>query len=223
LDEIFEFPRYVLEGLRQPLEDGTITVCRARERAEFPARTLLVAAVNPCPCGYYGHPRGLCECSLERVMAYQSRLSGPLLDRIDLHLVLAPVTIDQLHSLTLGESSAQVAERVVRARQIQASRHAAGEVHGRLNATLTGIDLDRVAKPTGSALGRLRTAVDHLGLSARGYTKVRRVARTYADLEGSTAVRPGHFEQALSCRKLGKRTAESADEAAAAPVVVQRP
>ena len=148
-------------------------------------------------------------------MAYQSRLSGPLLDRIDLHLVLAPVTIDALHSSKLGESSTQVAERVVRARQIQAARYTAGEVHGRLNATLTGTDLDRVSKPTGSALGRLRTAVDCLGLSARGYTKVRRIARTFADLDGSAAVKPSHFDDALTCRKLGRHTADSGDAAAA--------
>jgi magnesium chelatase family protein len=202
LDEVFEFPRAVLEGLRQPLEDGLITVCRARERAEFPARALLVAAVNPCPCGYFGDPRDLCDCGKRRVEAYQSRLSGPLLDRIDLQLVLEPVGLDQLQSADRGESSAIVAERVARARQVQAARHARGEVSARINATLTVADLDRVAQPTGMAMGLLRTAVDHLRLSARGYTKVRRVARTFADLDGSAAVQPGHFREAVDCRKL---------------------
>ena len=214
LDELGEFQRHVLEGLRQPLESGSITVCRARARTTFPARPLLVAAVNPCPCGHSGDPLGRCRCSPERIRAYRGRMSGPLLDRIDLHLVLPPVTLEQLHSTGSGESAAQVRARVLAARALQAERRRQGITSAPLNAELQGKDLDRVAVPDAAATALLRTAVDCLGLSARGYTKVRRVARTIADLEGSDGVRAGHFAGALQCRSLERPLGEPADLAA---------
>ena len=130
LDEIPEFRRSALEALRQPLEDGEVTIARARARATFPARPLVVAAANPCPCGYAGDPRGRCGCSAERVHSYRARLSGPLLDRIDLHVSLPPVDVAALASRAIGESSASVRERVVRAREIQLDRQQRGETRG---------------------------------------------------------------------------------------------
>jgi magnesium chelatase family protein len=209
LDELAEFPRHVLEGLRQPLEGGAITVCRARARTTFPARPVLVAAINPCPCGHAGDALGRCRCSPERVRAYRGRISGPLLDRIDLHLVLPPVTLEQLHATAAEESSARVRDRVVVARALQTERHRCGITSAALNASLGSSDLDRVAVPDAVATSLLRTAVDRLGLSARGYAKVRRVARTIADLEGCDAVRAGHFAEALQCRSLDHALGEA--------------
>lgn len=202
LDELCEFPRTVLEGLRQPLESGHIAICRSRAKATFPAKPLLVAAANPCPCGFAGDSLGRCRCSPEQVRVYRARLSGPLLERIDLLLTLPPVTMDQLRDRALGESSASVGARVRAARAIQTERRHRGATAGGLNAMLEGGDLDRVAEPDGPSLTLLRTAVDQLGLSARGYQRVRRVARTIADLEGSDAVLSCHVAEALLCRPL---------------------
>jgi magnesium chelatase family protein len=205
LDELLEFRRYVLEGLRQPLEDGIVTICRARTRAAFPARPLLVCAVNPCPCGYAGNLSARrCECPPERIRSYRSRLSGPLLDRIDIHLVVPAVTLDELAGTQPGESSAAVRERVARARGMQLERARKGETRSPYNATLSQRDLDRVAplEPRSQAL--LRRAVQELGLSARAYVKLRRLSRTIADLEGSDAVLHEHFVAALQARSLDK-------------------
>jgi magnesium chelatase family protein len=161
-----------------------------------------VQGANPCPCGHAGDALGRCRCSPERIRAYRGRLSGPLLDRIDLHLVLPPVTLEQLHASTSGESSARVRERVVGARALQAERSRRGTTTVTINAALQGRDLDRVSVPDATATSLLRTAIDRLGLSARGYAKVRRIARTIADLEGSDAVRAAHFAEALQCRSL---------------------
>jgi magnesium chelatase family protein len=204
LDELLEFPRGVLEVLRQPLEDGQVTICRARTRATFPARPMLVAAVNPCPCGYAGDPRGRCACGPERVRAYRSKLSGPLLDRIDLHLVLAPVDVSSLTASSLGESSATVRARVVAARGMQLQRHAAGEVRGRVNAELSSSELERVAKPDRAGAQLLSRAVEQLGLSARAYGKVLRVARSLADLEGVDGLRSVHVAEAVQARLLDR-------------------
>jgi magnesium chelatase family protein len=214
LDELCEFPRQVLEGLRQPLESGQIAVCRARAKATFPAKPVLVAASNPCPCGFKDDPHGRCRCRPEQVRTYCGRLSGPLLERIDLQLILPPVTMDQLRDHALGESSAVVAERVARARALQSERRRRGETTASLNSALEGRELDRIAEPDAAALAILRTAVDQLGLSARGYHRVRRVARTIADLEGSDAVLLHHFTEALMCRRLD-RTARGREPLAA--------
>lgn len=200
LDELLEFRRGVLEALRQPLEDGTVTICRARARAVFPARPVVLGAVNPCPCGYHGDGRRRCACGAERVRAYQARLSGPLLDRIDVQIALPPVDVTQLSGLAEGETSATIRARVTRARAIQSARHARGEVGATTNGALSTRDLDRVGQPDAPGLALLCQAVDRMGLSARAYAKALRVARTVADLEGTERISVRHVAEAIVLR-----------------------
>ncbi len=216
LDELLEFKRHVLEALRQPLEDGCVSVVRARARATFPARPMLVAAVNPCPCGYAGDARQRCTCSLDRVRQYRSRLSGPLLDRIDLHIALPPVDVLALQSRERGEASAVVRARVVRARAAQAERVRRREVQSRTTAELTAREVERVAAPDAEGERVLALAVERLGLSARAYAKVLRVARTIADLEGTDAIRACHVAEAIHARLLDREVALAPPPARAA-------
>jgi magnesium chelatase family protein len=211
LDEILEFRRSALEALRQPLEDGEIVIARVRSRAKLPARPIVVAAANPCPCGYAGDLSRRCGCSEDRVRSYRSRLSGPLLDRIDLHVSLPPVDVASLASRAFGESSALVRHRVMQARAVQRSRHRAGEVSAQRNAELSAHDIEAVARPDAAGMRIIAAAVDRLGLSARAYGKVLRVARTLADLEGATAVNATHVAEAVQARVF--------DRQAPAPVV----
>lgn len=205
LDELAEFRRSALESLRQPLEDGVLTIARAKVRTTFPARPLLVAAVNPCPCGYAGDTTGRCRCSVDRVRAYRAKLSGPLLDRIDVHVRLPAVDVGSLQNTEHGENSRSVRERVVRARGMQAERARRGETSTSVNALLLSRDLDRVAKPDDVGTRLLVGAVEQLGLSARAYTKVLRVARTIADLEGCDYLRSAHVAEAIQSRVLDRR------------------
>jgi magnesium chelatase family protein len=200
LDEVLEFRRSALEALRQPLEDREVTIVRARSRATFPANPLVIAAANPCPCGYAGDPSGRCRCTDERIRAYCARLSGPLLDRIDLHVSLPPVDVAALSSRSLGESSAQVRERVALARRIQADRYERGESHAATNAQLSSHDIERIGRPDATGMRIIVAAVEKLGLSARAYGKVLRVARTIADLAGATAVSATHVAEAVQGR-----------------------
>ena len=203
LDELLEFRRNVLESLRQPLEDGQITICRARFRAVFPARPLVVAAVNPCPCGYEGDKSGRCTCSRERVRQYRARLSGPLLDRIDLHVTLPPVEVTHLQSQERGEASEAVRARAIAARAVQIGR-ARRDVEATSNGALSPRDLERVAAPDLAGKNLLAAAMSRLGLSARAYGKVLRVARTIADLEGASAVGSPHIAEAIHLRLLDR-------------------
>jgi magnesium chelatase family protein len=203
LDELLEFRRNVLESLRQPLEDGQITICRARVRATFPARPLVVAAVNPCPCGYSGEKSRRCTCSPDRVRQYRARLSGPLLDRIDLHIVLPPVDVAHLQGHQRGEPSDAVRERTIAARAAQIGR-SRRDVEATSNAALSPRDLERVATPDAAGQKLLGSAMERLGLSARAYGKVLRVARTIADLEGDVAVRSPHIAEAIQLRLLDR-------------------
>ncbi|UQA55250.1 YifB family Mg chelatase-like AAA ATPase [Polyangium aurulentum] len=203
LDELLEFKRSALEVLRQPLEDGVVTLCRAHSRITFPARPLLVAAVNPCPCGFAGEERR-CTCAPERVRAYRARLSGPLLDRIDLQVVLPPVEVAHLSAKERGEGSEAVRRRVIAAREIQAQRRASGEVSAATNGEIPQVDLDRVATPDVAGAQVLAQAVERLGLSARAYSKVLRVARTIADLDGSDPVLSRHVAEAIGARLLDR-------------------
>ncbi len=210
LDELFEFRRGVLEALRQPLEDGVVTVCRARARATFPAKPLVVAAVNPCPCGFAGERSRRCSCSIDRVRAYRAKLSGPLLDRLDLQILLPPVELSSLQRSAPGESSAKVRDRVLAARAVQAARRAAGEVSARTNGELSLRDLERVAAPDDAGARILASAVERLGLSARAYSKVLRVARTIADLDGATSVRASYVAEAVATRLLDREASPGA-------------
>jgi magnesium chelatase family protein len=195
LDELPEYPRGALEALREPLESGRITISRAMQQAEFPARFQLVAAMNPCPCGHLGSFIRSCRCSPEMVGRYQGRLSGPLLDRIDLQVEMSAVPAAAMAALPSGESSAEVAQRVQRARAHQAERQEG------LNASLLGEALDRhchLALPTAQFL---ESAATRLGWSARGYHRVLRVARTAADLAGSKNIEVGHLAEAIQYRR----------------------
>jgi magnesium chelatase family protein len=213
LDELAEFRRGALEALRQPVEDGVVSVARARAKVTFPARPLLVCAMNPCACGYRGDGTRRCVCSLERVRAYRARLSGPLLDRIDVHVVMPPVDVGALQG-PRGEASAVVSARVAVARAIQSERFAQGEVSAPINARLRGHDLERVAKLSAAGKKLLKGAVDRLALSARAYQKILRVARTLADLDGAGPVGPSHVAEAIGARVLD-RPAGQADRNAA--------
>jgi magnesium chelatase family protein len=204
LDELAEFRRSALEALRQPLEDGVVTISRASAKATFPARVLLVCALNPCYCGWLGDGTGRCACSPERVRSYRAKMSGPLLDRIDVHVVLPPVEVAALQSSTRGEESAIVRARVQRARSIQRDRLLRGEVSGVTNAVLGSRDLERVATLCATGGRLLSGAMERLGLSARAYTKVLRVARTIADLEGATSPGPAHVAEAIGFRVLDR-------------------
>lgn len=200
LDELPEFPREALEALREPLEEGSVSIVRARSRTSFPARFTLVAAMNPCPCGYHGDPSDRCACSDERVRRYRGRVSGPLLDRIDLCVHLPAVRLAQLGEQPEGDTSAQVRERVGRVRVLQRERPA--NERG-LNAQLGPKALRAVAALEAEGRALLGSAAEKLGLSARATTRVLRVARTLADLEGAERVDAGHLAEALGYRTPG--------------------
>lgn len=194
LDEIPEFDRKVLEVLRQPIENKEIVISRANSQVRFPANFQLVAAMNPCPCGYYGDKSGRCQCRPEQIKRYQEKLSGPLLDRIDLHITVPALPASDLQSAQKGESSAAVRERVIQAYQRQQARQ------GKANNELSPSELDQFA-PLGDAESRiLAMAQSRLNLSARGYHRVLRVARTIADLVGSDNIHTPHLTEALSYR-----------------------
>lgn len=200
LDELPEFRRDVVEALRAPLEDGKVCIARARSRAWFPARPLVVAAANLCPCGQYGHPGRPCRCSERARRAYLNRFSGPLLDRLDIHVGLPPVEVSALTSGAPGESSAAVRQRVAAARAIQTARREAGVTSAPCNATLSTRDLETVAPLDQSCIRLVESAVERLGLSARAFTKLVRVARTVADLDGSPCIRVPHVAEAIQAR-----------------------
>ena len=195
LDELPEFDRHVLEVLREPLESGRITISRAARQVDFPARFQLVAAMNPCPCGYHGHPTHPCSCTPALIARYQDRISGPLLDRIDLRVEVPSLTERELLDAPAGESSAQVATRVLRAHARAAGRQ------GCSNAMLTGPDIDRLCRPTGAVRQLLHAAGSRLGWSARAYHRVLKVARTVADLDDAGELSAAHVAEAIQYRR----------------------
>ena len=201
LDELPEFSRESLEVLRQPLEDGQITVSRAAGSATYPSHFQLVAAMNPCKCGYYGHPTRQCTCSPSAVRQYRSRVSGPLLDRIDLCVEMDPVAFDELHSVSPSESSAELRRQVLAARAVQAQRYAAPGYEGvHCNAQLTAGQVRRICRMTPAAEQLLRASYETLGLSARAHDRILRVARTVADLAGKRLLDEDSLLEALQYR-----------------------
>jgi magnesium chelatase family protein len=208
LDELPEFDRAVLEVLREPLESGHIVISRAARQAEFPARFQLVAAMNPCPCGHFGDPGGRCRCPAERVAAYRNRISGPLLDRIDLHVEVGRVALGEIADDARPECSATVSARVAAAWLRQRERQS------RSNARLEGADLTMACAAEPGALQVLARAMRQLGLSARAYHRVLRVARTIADLAHSPRVCPQHVAEAITLRQLDRSAHAPADGAA---------
>lgn len=205
LDELPEFKRTVLEVMRQPLEDRVITISRAKFSVEYPASFMLVASMNPCPCGYYNHPEKDCVCSHGVVQKYLNRISGPLLDRIDIHIEVVPVPFDKLAEAPPAESSANVRERVVKARDIQAERFI--EWKGvYCNAQMTSKLIRKFCVLDAAGMALLKNAMERLGLSARAYDRILKVSRTIADLEGSPAIKPEHVAEAIQYRSLDRDT-----------------
>ncbi len=198
LDELPEFRRHVLEVLRQPLEDGEVAIVRAGRSVVYPAEVMLVAAMNPCPCGHHGSPSRRCRCTAHELVSYRRRISGPLLDRIDLHVDVPAVPPGLLAAGGGGATSAEVRERVLRARGAQARRGA------RTNARLRGRALRACCALDEAGVRLLRAAVERLGLSARAHDKVLRVARTIADLEGEEGLRAAHVAEAVQYRALDR-------------------
>jgi len=203
LDELPEFKRAVLEVLRQPLEERRIAISRARFTVEFPANFMLIASMNPCPCGYYNHPEKECVCPPGAVQRYLNRISGPLLDRIDLHLEVTPVSFDKIANQQRNESSEKIRERVIAARQRQTLRFAENEGIFS-NAMMPSPMVSEVCQIGEAGLKLLKTAMQRLGLSARAYDRILKVSRTIADLAGSDEIRTEHLAEAIQYRSLDR-------------------
>ena len=203
LDELPEFKRTVLEVMRQPMEDRYVTISRAKMTVDFPANFMLVAAMNPCPCGYYNHPDKECTCKPGMVQQYLNRISGPLMDRIDLHVEVVPVAYNDLSSKSGGESSAAVRERVIKARKIQEKRYAEyPNIHA--NAQMTSQLIQKYCELDEECRTILKNAMNRFGLSARAYDRILKVSRTIADLDASENIKPEHLAEALNYRSVDR-------------------
>lgn len=203
LDELPEFKRTVLEVMRQPMEERRVSISRAKVSIDFPASFMLIASMNPCPCGYFNHPEKECTCSPIMVQRYLNKISGPLLDRIDLHVEVTPVAFSELSSAKTSESSNEVRERVLKARDIQATRY---EAHAGVysNAQMSSKMLKEICVINQVGQNLLKTAMDRLNLSARAYDRILKVSRTIADLAGSPDIRPEHLAEAIQYRSLDR-------------------
>lgn len=204
LDELPEFKRTVLEVLRQPLEERKVSISRAKFSVEYPASFMMVASMNPCPCGFYNHPEKECVCSPGVVQKYLSKISGPLLDRIDLHVEVTPVSFNELSKVDYkGESSNQIRERVIKAREVQAKRFEKNKgIYA--NAQMTSKQLREICVIDEAGNALLKTAMDRLGLSARAYDRILKVARTIADLDSSSKIETNHLAEAIQFRSLDR-------------------
>lgn len=203
LDELPEFARSSMEVLRQPLEDGTVTISRVNARLTYPSAFMLVAAMNPCPCGYFGHPTKKCICTEKMVAKYLNRVSGPLLDRLDIHVEVAPVEYESLASKNAEESSAEIRRRVIAAREIQDRRFAGTNITS--NAKITPSLLHELCPMTEGANRLLKLAFERMGLSGRAYDRILKVARTIADLDGSEVLQEDHISEAVQYRSLDRK------------------
>jgi len=203
LDELPEFKRTVLEVMRQPMEDRIVTISRARVTVDYPASFMLIAAMNPCPCGYYNHPDKECVCSPGIVKSYLNKISGPLMDRIDLHVEVTPVPFSELADAKKGEKSELVRQRVIKARIIQESRFSnRNNIHN--NAQMSSKDINEFCKLDEAGQGLLKKAMEKLSLSARAYDRIIKVARTIADLDNSTSIKTEHLAEAIQYRSLDR-------------------
>jgi magnesium chelatase family protein len=203
LDEFPEFKRNVLDSLRQPLEDGDVTISRVTHAMTFPARFMLVAAMNPCPCGYFGDNRRACVCSAPQIHRHRSRISGPLLDRMDIHIEVPPVTIRELSLDREEEPSEKIRERVVNARKIQSERFKGKKVYA--NSQMPTRTIKKYCQLNDSAHNLLEKAIEKYGLSPRAYHRILKVSRTIADLEAAEHIEEAHVAEALQYRVLDKR------------------
>ena len=204
-DELPEFGKATLEVLRQPLEDRKITISRAKYTIEYPCSFMFVASMNPCPCGYYNHPTKACVCHIGQVQRYLNRISGPLMDRIDIQVEIVPVPFEKISDSRPGESSSAIRERVIKARKIQQLRFADHPgIH--CNAQMESKLIHMYAQPDTQGLNLLRNAMNRLNLSARAYDRILKVARTIADLEGSEYIQTNHLAEAISYRNLDRES-----------------
>lgn len=202
LDELPEFNRNVLEVLRQPLEDGIVTISRARMTVTYPARFMLVAAMNPCPCGYLTDPYHECTCTPSMIQRYHSKVSGPLLDRIDIHIEVPPLRFEELRKESEGEPSSKIRERVEKAREVQRVRYRGLGIHN--NAQMGPKEIKKYCRLDESSEALLKTAIEKFGFSSRAYHRILKVARTIADLEGSEEILTHHVAEAIQYRALDK-------------------
>jgi len=202
LDEVAEFKKNILEMIRQPLEDGKVTIARAATSLTYPADFMLIAAMNPCPCGYYGDSTHECTCTIPQIQRYRSKISGPLMDRIDIHIEVPAVKYKDLTARDSGEPSRVVKERINRARRLQSQRFKGAKIH--CNAQMTSRHIKRFCSIDDASQSLLEMAIDKLGLSARAYTRILKVARTIADLAGEEAISSIHISEAIQYRSLDR-------------------
>lgn len=205
LDELPEFKRTVLEVMRQPMEDRVVTISRAKISVDFPANFMLVAAMNPCPCGYYNHPDQECVCAPGIVQKYLNKISGPLMDRIDLHVEVVPVPFKDLTEKSIGEKSSVVRDRVIKARKIQEKRFADNQ-HVHANAQMNTKQLQKYCELDENGRKLLKNAMERLSLSARAYDRILKVSRTIADLDNSPEIKTEHLAEAIQYRSLDRET-----------------
>lgn len=205
LDELPEYKRTVLEVMRQPLEDRKVSISRAKLSVDFPANFMLIASMNPCPCGYYNHPEKECVCPPGAVQKYLNKISGPLLDRIDLHVEVTPVSFEQMTSNRKTHSSTEIRDRVIKAREIQAERF---KEHSSIysNAMMPSQMVKEICTVNDAGRTLLKTAMERLGLSARAYDRILKVSRTIADLAESTDIKIEHLAEAIQYRSLDRET-----------------
>jgi magnesium chelatase family protein len=204
LDELPEFKKNVLEVLRQPMEDGYVTIARALTSITYPARFMLVAAMNPCPCGYFSDPNHECTCTYTKIHRYRSKISGPLMDRIDIHVEVPAVRYKDLASQNDAETSADIRERMNRARVVQSERLKRTKIH--CNAQMNNRQIKRYCPVDLDSHALLEAAIDKLGLSARAFSRILKIARTIADLEQSADIAAHHVSEAIQYRSLDRGT-----------------